>query len=201
MGYQKHWKNVVISALILGGTAISIAVISYFFNEHSDVSPQNFEILKIGVIDGVRLKSEAKCFEAHTEIADRASKVLATISETSTQTRDKVDRIKKDKKLKSQQKQEQITKIERKWKTQSAEYNKQMRKIKELDNKLTEYIQNSLLQTVDIIARKMKIDIIINKGTQSTIHVFYNRPSIDITDIVINKMNKTIPVVNLKDFE
>ena len=201
MGYRKHWKNVVVGSLILGGTAISIVVISCFSEKHSDVSLKNFEILRIGVIDGVRLKSEAKCFEAHLEIADKASKILGEIKKTSTQMRNQLDEIKKDKKLKPQQKQLQITKIERKWKVESTEYNKQMRKIKELDNKLTNYIQDRLLQTVDIVARKMKIDIIINKGTQSTIHVFYNKQSIDITDIIINKMNKTIPAVNLKDFE
>ena len=91
--------------------------------------------------------------------------------------------------------------MDKKWKILSTDYSKAMRKEKELDAKLTDYIQNKVLQVISNIAKKFKIDIVINKGSQNMTHVFYNNNNIDITDIVINELNKIIPTVNLKEFE
>ena len=201
MYYPRHWKGIIASIAILGILAISIAVASYLFDKDVDIKKQSFEVLRIGVIDSVRLKTEAKCFRTHDKIAKRISELMVKIRETSTQMSNQTMQMRKNKQLKRRQKQSQFEQMNEKWKVFSTEYSNAMRKEKELDVKLTDYIQNKVLQVISNIAKKFTIDIVINKGSQDMIHVFYNTKNIDITDIVINELNKTIPKVDLKEFE
>lgn len=201
MYYLKNWKVLISSVIALGAMAISIAVACYISGKNHEINPKNFEVLRIGVIDSMRLKAEAKCFRAHDEIAKRILELLIKIRKISTQMQDKTDRIKQDKKLKQKQKQSQLMQIEKKWKIRSTEYGKAMRKERNIDKKLTDYIQSNVLQMVNNIAKRFKIDIVINKGSQNMIHIFYNKENIDITDIVIDELNKTIPTIDLKEFE
>ncbi len=149
----------------------------------------------------MRLKAEAKCFRTHDEIAKRILELLVKIREISTQMQDKSARIKQDKKLKQKQKQSQLMQIEKKWRIQSTKYGNAMQKERNIDKKLTDYIQSNVLQIVENIAKSSKIDIVINKGSQNMIHIFYNKENVDITGIVIDELNRTIPTIDLKEFE
>ena len=201
MYYLRHWEGIIASIVAFGTLAISIAVASYFSETAPEIKTQNFEVMRIGVVDGVRLKSEAKCFRTHDEIAQRIFELMVKIRETSTNMTNQTMKIRQNKQLKQRQKQAQLAQVNRQWKLISTEHSKAMRKEKELDAKLTDYIQNKVLQVISNIAKKFKIDIVINKGSQNMTHVFYNNNNIDITDIVINELNKVIPTVNLKEFE
>ena len=55
------------------------------------------------------------------------------------------------------------------------------------------------MQTINNLAKSVKLDIVINKGSHDMINVFYNSKNIDITDIVIKNLNEVIPTVNLKE--
>ena len=201
MYYLRHLKGIIISIAALGILAISIAVTSYLAEVNHKIKKQNFEVLRIGVIDSVRLKTEATCFRAHDKIAQRISELMVKIREKSTQMSNQSMQIRQNKKLKQVQKQSQFEQMHKKWKLFAMEYSRDMRKEKELDAKLTDYIQNKILQVISNIAKKFAIDIVINKGSQDMIHVFYNTKNIDITDILIDALNETIPEVDLKEFK
>lgn len=201
MYYLKNWKVLTTSVIALGAIAVSIAVACYISGKNPEINPKNFEVLRIGVIDSVRLKAEAKCFRTHDEIAKRILELLVKIREISTQMQDKSARIKQDKKLKQKQKQSQLMQIEKKWRIQSTKYGNAMQKERNFDKKLTDYIQSNVLQIVENIAKSSKIDIVINKGSQNMIHIFYNKENVDITGIVIDELNRTIPTIDLKEFE
>lgn len=201
MYFLRHGKGLVVSIVASGVLAISIAVASYLSERKSAIGSRNFEVLRIGVIDSIRLKTESKCFREHDKVAERILKLLAGIRKLSIQLSDKSMNIKHDKKLKARQKQSQLNKLNKEWQLKSTEYSKAMRKEKDLDKKLTDYIQNHTFKIIENVARKLKIDIVINKGSQDMVHVFYNSQNIDMTDIVIDELNKIIPTVDLKELE
>ena len=201
MYYLRHWKGLIASIVALVTLAISIAMANYLSADGTKIKKQNFDVLRIGVIDSIRLKTEAKCFRAHDEIAQRIFDLMVKIREISSQMTNQTMQIRQDKQLRQKQKQSKFTEMDKKWKILSTDYSKAMRKEKELDAKLTDYIQNKVLQVISDIAKKFKIDIVINKGSQSMTQVFYNTSNIDITNVVVNELNKIVPKIDLKEFE
>ncbi|MBQ2174110.1 MAG: OmpH family outer membrane protein, partial [Alphaproteobacteria bacterium] len=135
------------------------------------------------------------------EIAQRIFDLMVKIREISSQMTNQTMQIRQDKQLRQKQKQSKFTEMDKKWKILSTDYSKAMRKEKELDAKLTDYIQNKVLQVISDIAKKFKIDIVINKGSQNMTQVFYNTSNIDITNVVVNELNKIVPKIDLKEFE
>ncbi|MBQ3945442.1 MAG: hypothetical protein II670_07525, partial [Alphaproteobacteria bacterium] len=170
----RHWKGLIASIVALVTLAISIAMANYLSADGTKIKKQNFDVLRIGVIDSIRLKTEAKCFRAHDEIAQRIFDLMVKIREISSQMTNQTMQIRQDKQLRQKQKQSKFTEMDKKWKILSTDYSKAMRKEKELDAKLTDYIQNKVLQVISDIAKKFKIDIVINKGSQNMTQVFYN---------------------------
>ena len=197
----RHWKGLIASIVALVTLAISIAMANYLSADGTKIKKQNFDVLRIGVIDSIRLKTEAKCFRAHDEIAQRIFDLMVKIREISSQMTNQTMQIRQDKQLRQKQKQSKFTEMDKKWKILSTDYSKAMRKEKELDAKLTDYIQNKVLQVISDIAKKFKIDIVINKGSQNMTQVFYNTSNIDITNVVVNELNKIVPKIDLKEFE
>ena len=201
MYYLRHWKGLIASIVALVTLAISIAMANYLSADGTKIKKQNFDVLRIGVIDSIRLKTEAKCFRAHDEIAQRIFDLMVKIREISSQMTNQTMQIRQDKQLRQKQKQSKFTEMDKKWKILSTDYSKAMRKEKELDAKLTDYIQNKVLQVISDIAKKFKIDIVINKGSQNMTQVYYNTSNIDITNVVVNELNKIVPKIDLKEFE
>ena len=201
MDCQKHWRNVTWSMICLGAFAVAVVVVSYFAEYKNTKETKDFDVLRIGIVDGTRLKQEAKCFETHRNVAEKVAKVLVVIREDSEKMRKQMDEIKKNKKLNEKQRRLKINALDIKWREKAKSYNKQMRDIKDLDKKLVSYIQDRLLQIIEDIAKSEKIDVVLNKGTIDIIHVFYNRKTIDMTDVVIGKLNTTIPTIDLKELD
>ena len=177
------------------------SIASYFTDTNAGIDKKKFEVLRIGVLDGTRLKVEAKCFKAHDEIARRIGVVLAQLHTLSSEMKSAYEKIKSSKKLTAYNRNMQLAKIENQWKIKSEKYSIEMQKLRNLDDKLTNFIQNKLLQNIEILAKKAKIDIVINKGSQTALYVFYNVKNIDITDIVVNRMDEVLPSIDLREFE
>ena len=127
------------------------------------------------------------------------NELLSKVRKASVEMKKSYDEVKKDTKLTQKKRNAELSRIEAKWNTDSARYNTEMQKIRNLDAKLTEFIQNKLNQTIDNIAKEANIDIIINKGSRDLINVFYNSKNIDITDIVVKHLDESIPKIDLKE--
>lgn len=199
MYYPKHKRNVILCVIALFAFLLTVIVVGYFSNESSDIKQRKFDIMRIGVLDGERLKAEALCFKSHEKIADMVSDLLAKIRTASTEMKKSYEDAKKNTKLSQAKRNAKLAKIESKWAVDSAKYNSEMQEIRNLDVKLTEFIQKKLMQTINNLAKSVKLDIVINKGSHDMINVFYNSKNIDITDIVIKNLNEVIPTVNLKE--
>ncbi len=196
-----HWKGLFFGILSLGGLAVITSVAGYLAGTDAGIDKKKFEVLRIGVLDGTRLKVEAKCFRAHDEIARRIGVVLGQFHTLSNEMKSAYEKIKNNKKLTAYNRNMQLARIENRWKIKSEKYSVEMQKLRNLDNKLTNFIQNKLFQNIEILAKKAKIDIVVNKGSQTALYVFYNAKNIDITDIVVKRMDEVLPSVDLREFE
>ncbi len=196
-----HWRGLLVGILSLGGLAVVTSVAGYLADTSANIDKKKFEVLRIGVLDGARLKVEAKCFRAHDKIARRIGVVLGQLHTLSNEMKSAYEKIKNNRKLTAYNRNMQLAKIENRWKIKSEKYSVEMQKLRNLDNKLTNFIQNKLFQNIEILAKKAKIDIVVNKGSQTALYVFYNAKNIDITDIVVKRMDEVLPSVDLREFE
>jgi Skp family chaperone for outer membrane proteins len=159
---------------------------------------QYLDAAGIAVLDGQRLKDSAVCFQSHEKLAEMLSEVLLRIRESEMKIKAEYERIKNDSSLSQKQKLKDIAKVEAKWSDISAKYNAEIQVIKNADLKLTEHIQAKLSEVIKLIAKSMKLSIVLSKGTNDALLVFYNVNGLDITDLVVQKMNETLPKVILK---
>ena len=157
--------------------------------------------IKIAILNGIKLKENAKCFKLHEINSDKLRNILQEMNKYEMKIRKKYEKIRKNNKLSSKQKQKEISKLENNWKIVSDKYNKEIQNIKNVDEKLTEYIYNKLDEILKEVAKKMNISAILNKENNEFIFVFYNNSNIDITDKVVEKLDNELKDLDLKAFE
>ncbi|MDR2666907.1 MAG: OmpH family outer membrane protein [Holosporales bacterium] len=158
---------------------------------------KNFDGLRLAVLDGERLKAEAICFKSHEKIAQMVADVLSKVKESESQIKEEYEKIKSSKKLTQEQKLSETAKIEAKWNTVFTRYNAEIQSIRNKDLLLSEHIQRKLTSIIDAITRSAKLDVVVNKGNRDIILVFHNSKDIDITDLVICRLNKEVPSVDI----
>jgi Skp family chaperone for outer membrane proteins len=112
--------------------------------------------------------------------------------------KEKYKSVKSDSKLSQKQIAKEISKLESSWTSESAKYNSEIQDIRNMDAKFTERVQQTVFNTVQSIARSFNIDIVLNKWNRDVISVFYNVSKVDITDLVIKKLDETLPETNLE---
>ncbi|MDR0640579.1 MAG: OmpH family outer membrane protein [Holosporales bacterium] len=153
----------------------------------------------IGVIDGHKLKMEATCFKAHEKLSELMSSIFSRVRDSESEMKTEYDKVKNDSTLPQKQKLKDMAKIESKWTDISSKYNVEIQAIKDTDLKVTEYIQTKLAGVIESISKSLKLSIVLSKGTRDAILVFYNIKELDITDLVVQKMNEVLPEVDLKE--
>ena len=188
---------------ILGSILIIVTlIISYFLTKNiynNKYSQENN--IKIAVLNGIKLKENAKCFKLHEINSEKLSNILKEINKTEMKIRYQYDNIAKNKKLSSKQKQKEMSKLENNWKKLSNNYNKEIQNIKNIDDKLTKYIYEKLNEILEKVAKEMNINAIINKENKESIFVFYNNDKIDITDKIVTILDNELKDLNINDFK
>lgn len=194
---RRDWFFCIISVLAFIGVIVGV---SYFSDDQRyDLNEKKLDVVRIGVLDGERLKAEARCFKSHEKIAEMVTDLLSKVRTASVAMKKSYDEVKKDTNLTQKKRNAELSKIEAKWNADSARYNAEMQKIRNLDAKLTDFIQDKLNKTIDNIVKVAHVDIILNKGSRDLINVFYNSKNIDITDIVIKQLDESIPKIDLEE--
>jgi Skp family chaperone for outer membrane proteins len=153
----------------------------------------------IGVLDGQKLKRGASCFRGHDKLADILSEVLSKVRMAESRTKEEYEKIKLNPNLSQKQKLKGIAKIEAKWSDVSAKYNSEIQSIRNADLRLSEHIQSKLGDIIKSIAKSLKLQIVFSKGTSDDLLVFYSAKGLDITDLIIQKMNEILPDIALKE--
>ena len=191
----KYTIFVVLSILmILGGLKIYRHVED---NSHL----RSFDIIRIGVLDGQKLKQEAKCFKSHEKISQMVSDLVSKIRVSEKEFKNSYNEIKKNSKLTLSAKNSELAKLESKWKSLSRKYNDEMQDIRNIDLKVTEITQTKLFEILESVAKSLKLNLILNKSSDDKLNIFYNSKDIDITDLIIKKMDNTLPTIKLEDLK
>jgi Skp family chaperone for outer membrane proteins len=164
-------------------------------------SAKSFEIFKIGVLDGEKLKSTAICFKSHERIAEAVTALLSKIQKAESQTKSAYEKVKNDQNLSSNEKNKELSRIETKWKRISSQYNSEMQSIKNSDIKLSDLIQMKLLYVIETVAKFLNLNLILNKSSGNMLNVFYNSKDIDVTDLIIQKLDEILPNIDLEELE
>ena len=201
MYYSKNRRNFFLFVLVFCSLSLSIFLFNYFSDNSSDINQKKFDVSRIGVLDGEKLKTEALCFRSHEKIEEMVSNLLLKIRQAESNTKKSYQKVKGNSKLPLNERNKELAKIETKWNATSMKYNLEMQSIRGLDLKLSELIQKKLMETIESLATSVKLDIIINKGSRDMINVFYNSKSVDITDVIIKKMNEVLPNINFKELQ
>jgi Skp family chaperone for outer membrane proteins len=199
MYFDKLKNYLFLSIIIFAVLIISIFFVNYHYKE--EISIIDADCTKIAVLDGEKLKNTAKCFRAHEKIALMINDLLDKMKRSETEIKAEYDKIKNNSKLSQNQKLKNISKIETKWVNLSAQYNSQMQTIKNMDLSLSNHIQKRLGDVIEAISKSAKFNVVLNKGSRDSILVFYNSKNIDITDLVIQKLDKILPDVDLKEIQ
>ena len=129
------------------------------------------------------------------------SEVVIKMRNSEVEAKTNYEKVKGDKALSKKQIAQAIEKIEEDWNETSKQYKKEVENIKGMDLKLSSLLQNKLDKVIEDIASKYKIDVVINTQIKETISVFYANKTVDITGLVIKRLNSVIPHVGIQDLK
>ncbi len=191
-------KRAFLLCLLLFITFAGITVYKYT-NVNSKL--ENFDVTRIGVLDGVKLKHEAKCFKVHLEVSQRVTDLVSKIRVSEKQFKNSYNEIKKNTKLTLNAKNSELAKLESKWKSLSRQYNEEMQNIRNIDLKIADITQTKLFSILESLAKSLKLNLILNKTSDDKINIFYTSKDIDITDLVVKEMDKVLPNIKLEDLK
>ena len=192
---RKFYKRVALLSIFVGLGILSYCV---YLSIKSVNLLEKSTTYTIGIVDGILLKQQAKCFSVHQETAKMLNNVFNKVRISEQKIKTEYEQVKINKKLKPKQKQQEISNIEKKWKIISADYNKQVEEIRMLDAKLMNYINEALNSALSEISKELNLTLIINKGTENYINVFYNVPRMDITAQLVKALDKKLVNFSVK---
>lgn len=194
MSLRVNLSRVIVMSCVALLLSVVIAIISKPLNHANVVVPAT----RIAVLDSRRLKDEATCFKGHETLENMLSSVIAKMRDSEIKAKDDYERVKNDKALTKKQIAKSIEKIEENWAEISKQYKKEVEEIKKMDLKLSSLLQEKLDKVIEEISNKYKIDIVLNNQIKDTISTFYFTKNVDITNIVIKRLNHVISEVNLE---
>ena len=191
-------KNSILylSLICISLSILYFIIISLYKDHHNEIYYSN-----IAVIDSVKLKKNALCFKTHDQIAKNLSNVMDRMRKSEMDIKKEYDDLKNRKKLSKKERKLELERIENKWNTLSSKYNDEIHDIKNLDLKLSDFLQKKIHDVIKNIAYEKNIQIVLNSQIQNNIVVFFMSKSIDITDLVVRKLNEVQPNVNLSELK
>jgi Skp family chaperone for outer membrane proteins len=160
-------------------------------NNNPNIQPAT----KIAILDSRKLKTEALCFKALKELESRLTDVITRMKEEENKAKAEYEKIRNDKNKKERIRN--IEKNEEKWRQTTAKLTAEIQEIQTIDEKLSATIKKKLDEAVETVAKKYRIDIVLNDRIIDVISVFYASKASDITDSVIGELNRVIPSINL----
>jgi Skp family chaperone for outer membrane proteins len=161
----------------------------------SDIAPAT----KIAILDSGRLKAEALCFKALKELESRLTDVISRMKEEENKAKAEYEKIRNGKDKKERIKN--IEKNEEKWRQTAAELTGEIQEIRSMDEKLSTTIKKKLDEAVETVAKRHGIDVVLNDRIIDVVSVFYSNKASNITDPVVNELNKIMPSIDLNELK
>lgn len=172
----------------------SIAIGGYFFSKKVLPNRPVSEV-RVSVLYPKRIKSEAKPYVQFEQYFEKnRKKIHDEFLEEEKKLRDQFEKLKKIKKSKQCDSQ----RISLQEKAQELENQLISKKDEFLQNaqKITNSLQEKLNLAIKNIAQKRKINLVLNVEADEKILVLYSDPCLDITESVIEELNKIKAPIN-----
>lgn len=180
----------VLSALVFG------IVITCSFCRNTTSSTQS---IRIAVMDSSRIKAEAKPFIAVRELIDKEHvDAHKQILEQETVLREELREIRTSK-LGARKKQEMKQDFDKKLALLEQTVLQKKEKIVRQFEQISSELESALKGIIEKIVKDKGFQVVLNKFIQETQAILYSEKSLDITDEVIEKINKKIPKIQLPD--
>ncbi len=171
-----------------------LCVLSFFL-----LKPDNASLsVKFGVIDSDKLKSEAIPFnDVKIKIDNEIENIRKEFIPHSTALETEFETLKKEKNThKAKEKKE---KFEKKKAYVDSLFLKKQNHLQNLQNVLSQKLNNLVLETIQKIAKKKKLQMIINKYIDEKLVVLHADQTLDITEEVIQQINKKKDLIVLSE--
>ncbi|MES2253116.1 MAG: OmpH family outer membrane protein [Pseudomonadota bacterium] len=156
--------------------------------------------LKVAVVDGDRLKKEAKAFHTANDIlVAEQSKAHAEILPIESALSKEQDEIKREAKTDPENAKKRRIAFEER----VAEVDKKVQKKRDVIYKqftyLTETIQEMVFAIINEIAREQNISLVLNKTVDEKLAVFFVEKRMDLTGEVIAELDKRLKNIKLPE--
>jgi Skp family chaperone for outer membrane proteins len=192
-------RNITIAALVLFSSVSAYFAASFFGRSSANIATfDKQEGIKIAVLDGLRLKKEAKCFMAHDEIAEMVADSLSRIKKSEEEIKEQYEKLRANKKLSKRQLAAESSKLEMKWSKIAGQCKAEMLTIREKEAALINLIQKKVEEVTRSVAKQLDLNIVINKSVGDFSIVLYDTHNVEITDYVIQKLDEELPNVDLE---
>ncbi len=154
------------------------------------------ERLRVAVIDGERLKSEAVPFAKVKQIIDvEIETVKRDFLPYSNALEQTFDAIKAEKNTaKAQKKKEAFDK--KRIETEQI-FLKKQEYLQEIQNYFSQLLNDNVLQIITKLAKEKNIEIIHNRFVDDKLLVFYNSNELDVTNEVIHRLEKKLSDIKI----
>jgi len=156
--------------------------------------------LKVAVVDGDRLKQEARAFHAANDILVAAqSKAHAEILPIETELSKEQEAIKREAKTNPENAKKRKIAFEER----VAEVDKKVQKKRDIIDKqvryVTETIEGMVFSIINEMSREQNISLVLNKTVDEKIAVFFVEKRMDLTDDVIAELDKRLENIKLPE--
>ncbi|MDR2464298.1 MAG: OmpH family outer membrane protein [Holosporales bacterium] len=157
-------------------------------------------LLKIAVVDGVRLKTEAQPFLDVVTIVRAETEQLENELNKQREQRnelwEKTERSLKDKKVSEDIRLVLRKQLDQKTIEMDADFRARKDAFRKKCASLEQLLNESVFEVINELAKKYKLTLILNTKIVDMMTVFYAAPSIDLTDEVISSLNKKLKNIN-----
>jgi outer membrane protein len=180
---------------VLGALLFGI-VVAWFFCRNTTTTGQN---VRIAVMDSSRIKAEAKPFIKVRELIDKEHvDAHKQILEQETLLREELRSIRTSK-LGARKKQEMKQEFDKKLALLEQTVLQKKERIVRQFEQISIELESALKNIIEKIVQDKGFHVVLNKYIQETQAILYNEKTLDITDEVIERINKKIPKIQLPD--
>ena len=192
VSFRKH-QYIILSIVLFG----IFAICGFFLRSSSRESVGQ----KVAVIDSVLMKKSATCFQSHEKTEKMLNDVVNSVREFDKNIKIEYAKMQSDKSISEKQRKKNIASFESRCAEASRKYQLEMQKVRDIDQKLSDYLNDCLYKIIKNIARSEKVDIVLNNEAKGALVVFYSAKKVDITSKVVNQLNALVPDVDLSSLK
>lgn len=193
----KNKKIITILALVISTVTCGV----YLWKNHKSVVLREQPTAQIAIVNLSRIRNEAQSFIKFKELIERQYKIFHNeISNTQNELRKKYQEIKELEKT-AKKPATELQKRKDDLDHQVAELDKQVRtrkdKLSESFSIITSEIETTIRKIVNNIAHSKHLNLVFNATILDASVVLYSGEELDITDEVLQELDKQLPTVHL----